>query len=88
MLERYLLGDLPDSERGCVEAWIFEDDQCFALICEIESDLIGRYIRGELPASESEHFEAHFLNSRRRRDAVAFARALFECSNTRSNSDP
>jgi hypothetical protein len=87
MLERYLFGDLPDSDRRCMEARIFEDDQCFGLLCEIESDLIGSYIRGELPASQVEHFEAHFLNSRRRRDAVAFARALFEYSNTRSGSD-
>jgi len=79
-MQRYLLGDLPDSARAQVEKRFFHNNNYFIRLCELEVDLIHRYVRGCLPAHQSRLFEARFLPSRRSRSAVAFARALLACA--------
>ena len=79
-LQRYLLGELADTARAEVEELLFNSDSCFARICELEVDMVDGYVRGRMPARQTELFEARFLQSQRGRNAVAFARVLLECA--------
>ena len=81
-LQRYLLGELPETARAQVEELFFNSDSCFARLCEVEVDMIDEYARGQMPAREARLFEARFLLSRRGRNAIAFARALLGCAGT------
>jgi anti-sigma factor RsiW len=79
-LQRYLRGELPDTARAQVEELLFNNDSCFARLCQLEVEMIDGYVRGHMPARQARLFEARFLQSRRGRNAVAFARVLLECA--------
>lgn len=76
MINRYLLGDLPEHEQVAIEEAAFQDEQKFQAIQDAESDLIDEYVRGELSARDRRLFEDRFLASAERRRKIEFARAL------------
>ncbi len=75
---RYLLGESSEEELAQMEAQFFADDECFGRLLAAEDDLIDDYVRDDLPPSQREQFERHFLTSTQRRERVEFARALMK----------
>jgi hypothetical protein len=73
---RYLLGQLSESEQERIEQTYLADESWQERLAVAEDDLIDDYVRGRLGASDRTAFESHFLNSPRRHERVAFARAL------------
>jgi hypothetical protein len=76
LMLRYFLGDLSEEERGRFEEEYFRDDQVFAELQTVETELIDSYVRGELSESEREQFETRYLQSPDRKEKVENARCL------------
>src|ERR1041385_3200646 len=71
---RYLVGDCADEERERVEERFFTDADVFDRLCELEEELVWRYARGELGATERAHFErAYSVPPRRDRLILTLA---------------
>ncbi|HWQ31588.1 MAG TPA: hypothetical protein VNQ79_01800 [Blastocatellia bacterium] len=79
---RYLLGEMSEAEQSAFEKDYLTDDQVFAELQMIETELIDLYVREELNAADSARFEQHYLNSPERRQRVEFARALQKTTNS------
>jgi hypothetical protein len=75
-IQRYLLGELPDSEQEALEKRYFMDDQFFEQMVRVEHDLNDRYVRKLLPAATRDRFEKYYLDHPSRRDRNSFAEAL------------
>ena len=71
---RYLLGTLSEEERARLEEQYFSDDAQFEEIEIAEEELIDRYVRGELAASDNTQFEQSLAGSARLRERVEFAK--------------
>lgn len=76
LLKRFLLGELPEGERGEVEERLFSDPEYFRLFRAAEEELTDEYIYGDLDAGERERFERYFLTTPERRESLRVARAL------------
>jgi len=76
VLVRYLLGDLPASERESLELGYFADPETLQALHLAEEDLIDAYVRGRLSPLQQKQFEDFFLDSGESRERVAFARTL------------
>lgn len=72
----YLLGEMSEEAEARFEESYFADDDLFERFLIVKEELIDGYVRGRLSESERERFERRFLTSPRRREQVAFARAL------------
>jgi anti-sigma factor RsiW len=83
---RYLLGNLSEAEQSAFEKDYLADDQVFAELQLVETELIDLYVREELTTADSASFEQHYLNSPERRQRVEFARALQRTTNSVSAS--
>ena len=77
LVRRFLLGELSEPERAEIEDRFLADDPFFQEILIGEDDLMDAYVRGELPAAESELFERCCLSTQHGRQRVEFARTLF-----------
>src|SRR5690242_18296975 len=79
LLIRYLLGKLNDAEqqeqRELAERF-FEDDDLFDELLDVESELMERYVCGELAPDEKAAFAGYIDNLPDGRDKVAFTTAL------------
>jgi hypothetical protein len=75
LLARYLLGQLSAPEQERIEQDYVADAGLQERLDLVEDDLIDGYVRGRLAAADRAAFEEHFLNSPRRRERLAFARA-------------
>ena len=75
LLVRYLLGQLGESEQERVEQTYLADQDWQERLAIAEDELIDDYVHGTLAAAGRAAFEKHFLNSPRRHERVAFARA-------------
>jgi anti-sigma factor RsiW len=73
---RYLLGELPTSDRDRFEDEYFAHDDLHEQLLAIECELIDAYVRGDLSPSERGHFEGRYLATSEGRERVARARAL------------
>lgn len=71
---RYLLGTLSEGERERLEEQYFSDDAQFEEIEIAEEELIDRYVREELAASDNAQFEQSLAGSARLRERVEFAK--------------
>lgn len=80
---RYLLGDATEEERQRVERAYFTDETTYRRLLEIEDDLAGSWARGELTASQREHFGRRLLASETGRARAEFAEALLRVSQRR-----
>jgi hypothetical protein len=76
LIERYLLGDLPESEQTALEERFFADHETFEQVCESENRLVDHYVRGRLTSADRARFESHYLASPVHRQRVATARGL------------
>lgn len=83
-IERYLLGDLPDEETRVLERRMLEQPGLFTRVEMMEDELVDRYVRGELSASDRERFEQHLLPSARIGRRVTFARNLHRAAEERA----
>ena len=75
-VRRYLLGQLAEDEQSVLEERFISDREYLKEVEAAERDLIDEYVGGNLSAGERKHFEKLFFASERRRQKVAFARAL------------
>lgn len=77
LVQRFLLGNLSESERAELEDRFFANDDFFQELLIGEDDLIDAYVGGELPAAEGSLFERCCLSTQAGRERVEFSRALF-----------
>ena len=73
---RYLLGTLSDAEREQLEEQYFSDLDEFENIEIAEDEVVDRYVRGKLTASEVESFEKVLASAPRLVERVKLARIL------------
>ncbi len=76
LVARFLLGDLPESNRLELEERLFQDDAFYEQVLAIQEELADDYVQDKLSSSERAQFEKHFLISARRRERVEFAAAF------------
>lgn len=87
LIDRYLLGELSEEERGRLEGEFFADPDLLDEVEASRDELIDAYLRGELSRRESERFERYFLATPRRRERVEFARSLLQTAAARPSPD-
>jgi hypothetical protein len=73
---QYLLGELPDERQKQLEERLMTDEAIYEELRIQEDELIDDFVRGNLPESEKEKFNQHFLCTSDRRQKVQFAEAL------------
>ena len=71
LCERYLLGELPETDSQALEEAYFADDSLFERFLAVKDELIDAYSRGDLAADKRKHFEQNFLVGEERRQRVA-----------------
>lgn len=84
--ERYLLGDLDEREIENLERGLLEKPARLEQLEAAETELIDRYVRGELPSGDRNRFERRLLPSARIRERVKTARSLRRLAE-RTNGD-
>jgi len=72
----YLLGSLLTEQQAQFEELLLTSDQVYEELVIVEDELIDEYLREELPASERESFESHFLAAPEHQEKVRFARTF------------
>src|SRR5882724_1524705 len=75
-IARYLRGLSSDEERSAIQERLSQDEDYFDRIRAVECDLLDRYSRGEMTASEREQVEGSLLASAEGRRMLDFARGL------------
>ena len=73
---RYLLGDLSEDERTHLEEQFFADNAEFEQLEIAEGELVDRFVRNELSATDLRQFQMTLKNSRRLRERVEIAKIL------------
>jgi hypothetical protein len=73
---QYLLGDLPEEPQEQMEERLMTDDAVYEELRIQENELIDDFVRGNLPETEEEKFNRHFLCTSERRQKLRFAQAL------------
>jgi hypothetical protein len=76
LLVRYLLGDLPQTDRQRLERELLADDGAWEALTEAENDLVDSYACGELSEEQRQQFKENFLNSPQRKEQLAVATML------------
>ena len=77
---RYLLGELPESERDALEDEYFATEEGFQELQVAEDELVDAYVAGELSAAQRARFEERFLRTDDGRERVRYARLLQEAA--------
>jgi hypothetical protein len=77
-IQRYLLGELPESEQVLLEQQYFTDQQLFEQMVQVENELVDKYAHGLLTPMIRERFEKHYLTDPQRRERARFAEAMAE----------
>lgn len=72
----YLLGSLLAEQQAQFEERLLTSDQVYEELVIVEDELIDEYLREDLPASERESFESHFLAAPEHQEKVRFARTF------------
>ena len=67
-IQRYLLGELTESERTALEQEYFNDQQLFEQIVEVENDLVDKHSRGLLSPETRDRFKDYYLDHAQRRE--------------------
>lgn len=76
IIQRYLLGELPEVEQAALEEAYFNDRRLFEQVVHAENELVDQYARGLLSPATRESFEKHYLAHPKRRQRANFAGAL------------
>lgn len=77
-IQRFLLGEMSETERSAFEARFVADESLFEQISVAEDELTESYVRGTLSPAEKTTFEREFLSTEPRRRRVAFTRAMLD----------
>ena len=77
-IRRFLLGEMPETERSAFETRFVADESLFEQISVAEDELIESYLRETLSPAEKTNFEREFLATEPRRQRVAFTRTLLD----------
>ncbi len=83
MMKRFLLGELPETERARLEERALCDEETSSLLGSVEDDLVDAYVLGELPARRRAAFERLYLASHYGRGRLANSRALLQACGRR-----
>jgi hypothetical protein len=75
-LRRYLLGEMPETERTALEQEYFSDQRLFELMVQVENELVDKYARGLLRQPTRDRFEQFYLAHPKRRERAKFAETL------------
>jgi hypothetical protein len=75
-IQRYLLGELTESEQAALEQEYFNNRQLFEQIVEVENELVDKYARGLLSPDMRVRFKDYYLEHAQRRERARFAEAL------------
>ncbi len=75
-IKRFLFGEMSGEERDSVEEELFENDELFYEIADLENQLVDLYARQKLGGEELVRFERSLANLPERRAKVANAVAL------------
>ncbi len=75
-IQRYLLGELPESEQVTLEQQYFHDPRLFEQVVQVENDLVDKYARGLLPPTTRDRFEKYYLTHPQRRERARFGETL------------
>jgi hypothetical protein len=75
-MKRYLFHEASADERQRLEERFFADDDLFFELVGLENDLVDRYVRNEMKASERARFENNLAALPERREKLANAAAL------------
>jgi hypothetical protein len=76
IIQRYLLGELTESERAALEQEYFNDQSLLERIVEVENDLVDQHARGLLPPQTRERFQNYYLGHPQRMERAKFAEVL------------
>ena len=87
MLRRYLLGETSDEEQTLLEQGYLADEDLFARLRAVESELIEDYWRDRLASAARQRFEAHYLSSPVRRERAAFVKSLIDYASRSGAAD-
>jgi hypothetical protein len=88
-LERYVLGLLPDDARERLDEASIVDDEVAARLRHAETDLIDRYVRGQLAGATLERFASYYLSSPFRREKVKLAASFLSVvDRSAANANP
>jgi hypothetical protein len=77
-IRRFLLGEMPETERIAFEKRFIADESLFDQISVAEDELIESFVRGTLSPAEKTTFEREFLSTEPRRRRVAFLCAMLD----------
>lgn len=75
---QFLLGEMPEEERVEFEQNFILDAEMFENLHVAEDELIENYVRGNLSENDQQKFETKFLTNEKRRERVAFTRAMLK----------
>lgn len=75
-IKRFLLGDLPETERAALEDRFLGNAEVFEQIEDAENDLVDDYLGSRLGAAERKLFESYYLAVAENRAKVEAARFL------------
>jgi hypothetical protein len=72
----YLLGSLLTEQQAQFEERLLTSDEVYEELVIAEDELIDEYLREELPTSDRESFESHFLAAPEHQEKLHFARTF------------
>lgn len=79
-LRRYLLGELPETERSELADRYFLDEEFFDELLDVENELLDQYVRGQLSPEEAKSFADYLRILPSRETKLATAYALMEAA--------
>jgi hypothetical protein len=75
-IREYLLGRLPREQQAQFEERLLTSDEVYEELVIVEDELVDQYLREELPASDRESFESHFIAAPEHQAKLRFARTF------------
>ena len=76
IIKKFLLGEMPETERFDFEEQFITDADLFEEIKVVEDELIEKYVRGWMNPAERSKFEQNFLTTNKRHERVEFLRQM------------
>ena len=71
-----MLGRLPSEQQAQFEERLLTSDEVYEELVIVEDELVDEYLREELPASDLESFESHFIAAPEHQENLRFARTF------------
>ena len=80
LIARYLLGELPEADADALELRLLAEPDWADEMQAVEYELMDRYVRNQLHATQRQRFEAHYLATPLHRERLATARELLQAA--------